>query len=156
MIAEELRCALRHHPQAVAIITAAGPDGPIGVTVSSFCSASMHPPLVVAWIGTKASAWPVLSAAPLFAVHLLGTEQRGLADLFARSGADRFGPGTTWKPDDDGVPHLLDPPVRMRCRAVERIAVGDHVALVGAPVEITSGQEVPPLVRHQGRWTSVA
>lgn len=155
MIAEELRSALRHHPQAVAIITAEGADGPVGVTVSSFGSASMHPPLVVAWIGAKASAWPVLSAAPLFAVHLLGTGQRDLAELFARSGADRFGPDTQWKPDDEGVPHLLDAPVRMRCRAVRRIAVGDHVALVGEPVEIRAAREVAPLVRHQGRWTSV-
>nr|AVW82923.1 flavin reductase [Nocardia interforma ATCC 21072] len=156
MIADQLRDALRHQPQAVAIITAAGADGPVGVTVSSFGSASMRPPLVVAWIGATASAWPVLSTVPLFAVHLLGTGQRELADLFARRGADRFGPGTAWKLDDDGVPHLLDAPVRMRCRTEQRVVVGDHVALVGAPVEIQAAEEMPPLVRHQGRWTSVA
>ncbi|MEV6716625.1 flavin reductase family protein [Lentzea sp. NPDC051208] len=157
MIADQLREALRHQPQSVAIITAAGADGPVGVTVSSFGSASMRPPLVAAWIGATASAWPVLSTVPMFAVHLLGTGQRELADLFARKGADRFGPATAWEPDEDGVPHLLDAPVRMRCQAVRRMEVGDHVALVGAPVEIRSvPEEVPPLVRHQGRWTSVA
>lgn len=157
-VSEQLRTALRGHPQAVTIVTAASAGGPVGVTVSSFGSASLHPPLIVVWIGERASAWPVLRTAPLFAVHLLGAEQAELADLFARTGADRFGPDTAWAPDSDGVPHLLDAPIRLRCRAVRRIAVGDHVGLVGEPVEIQHAchaNPATPLVRHQGRYTSV-
>ncbi|KOX21799.1 flavin reductase, partial [Saccharothrix sp. NRRL B-16348] len=47
----DLRTALRDFPQGVGIVTATGPDGPVGVTVSSFTSASMDPPLIVVWIG---------------------------------------------------------------------------------------------------------
>ncbi|NUT46383.1 MAG: flavin reductase family protein [Saccharothrix sp.] len=151
-----LRAALRDFPQAVGIVTATGPDGPVGVTVSSFTSASLHPPLVVVWIGEGASAWPVLRKAPLFAVHLLHAGQSALSDLFARTGADRFGAATRWRPDADGVPHLLDAPLRLRCRTTRRIAVGDHVGLVGEPLEIEHATGAPPLVRFQGRYTSVA
>jgi flavin reductase (DIM6/NTAB) family NADH-FMN oxidoreductase RutF len=153
---EQLRNALRHHAQAVTIVTAHGVDGPVGTTVSSFTSASFEPPLVVVWIGEGASVWPVLRTAPLFAVHLLDAAQTGLADLFATKGADRFGPGTRWQADEDGVPLLLDAPVRLRCRTSRRIAVGDHVALVGEPLDITHTDIAAPLVRHQGRYTSVA
>lgn len=153
---EQLRDALRHHAQAVTIVTAHGKEGPVGTTVSSFTSASFEPPLVVVWIGEGASVWPVLRTAPLFAVHLLDAAQTGLADLFARKGVDRFGAGTRWKPDDDGVPWLLDAPVRLRCRTARRIVVGDHVALVGEPLDVTHSQIAAPLVRHQGRYTSVA
>ncbi|MEU7479075.1 flavin reductase family protein [Lentzea sp. NPDC042327] len=153
---DQLRTALRHHAQAVTIVTATGQDGPVGTTVSSFTSVSFEPPLVVVWIGEGASVWPVLRTAPLFAVHLLGTAQTGLADLFATKGVDRFGAGTRWESDADGVPHLLDAPVRLRCRTVRRIAVGDHVALVGEPLDITHSDLAAPLVRHQGRYTSVA
>ncbi|SDF94751.1 NADH-FMN oxidoreductase RutF, flavin reductase (DIM6/NTAB) family [Lentzea fradiae] len=153
---EQLRDALRHHAQAVTIVTATGQDGPVGTTVSSFTSVSFEPPLVVVWIGEGASVWPVLRTAPLFAVHLLDAAQTGLADLFATKGADRFGPGTRWRQDDDGVPHLLDAPVRLRCRTARRIAVGDHVALVGEPLDIAHAEIAAPLVRHQGRYTSVA
>ncbi|ANZ37987.1 flavin reductase [Lentzea guizhouensis] len=153
---DELRTALRHHAQAVTIVTAQGPAGPVGTTVSSFTSVSFDPPLVVVWIGEGASVWPVLRTAPLFAVHLLDTAQAGLADLFATRGVDRFGAGTHWEPDADGVPHLLDAPVRLRCRTERRIAVGDHVALVGEPLDITHSDITAPLVRHQGRYTSVA
>ncbi|MEU7531582.1 flavin reductase family protein [Saccharothrix sp. NPDC042600] len=152
----DLRTALRDFPQAVGIVTAAGPDGPVGVTVSSFTSASLHPPMVVVWIAEGASAWPVLRTAPLFAVHLLHAGQTALSDLFARTGSDRFGAATRWESDVDGVPHLLDAPLRLRCRTARRIAVGDHVALVGEPVEIQHSTGNPPLVRFQGRYTSVA
>jgi flavin reductase (DIM6/NTAB) family NADH-FMN oxidoreductase RutF len=153
---EQLRNALRHHAQAVTIVTASGAEGPVGTTVSSFTSASFEPPLVVVWIGEGASVWPVLRTAPLFAVHLLDAGQTGLADLFATKGVDRFGPGTRWQEDDDGVPWLLDAPVRLRCRTSRRISVGDHVALVGEPLDITHTDIATPLVRHQGRYTSVA
>ncbi|MEJ2858974.1 MULTISPECIES: flavin reductase family protein [unclassified Saccharothrix] len=152
----DLRTALRDFPQAVGIVTATGPDGPVGVTVSSFTSASLHPPMVVVWIAEGASAWPVLRTSPLFAVHLLHAGQTELSDLFARTGSDRFGPATRWESDVDGVPHLLDAPLRLRCRTARRIAVGDHVALVGEPVEIQHSTGNPPLVRFQGRYTSVA
>jgi flavin reductase (DIM6/NTAB) family NADH-FMN oxidoreductase RutF len=153
---DRLRDALRHHAQAVTIVTATGPEGPVGTTVSSFTSVSFEPPLVVVWIGEGASVWPVLRTAPLFAVHLLDAAQTGLADLFATKGADRFGPGTRWQADEDGVPLLLYAPVRLRCRTSRRIAVGDNVALVGEPLEITHTDITAPLVRHQGRYTSVA
>jgi flavin reductase (DIM6/NTAB) family NADH-FMN oxidoreductase RutF len=154
-LADELKGALRDHPQAVTIVTAQGPGGPVGVTVSSFTSASMNPPLIVVWIGDGASAWPVLRTAPLFAVHLLHAGQSDLSDLFAKTGSDRFGDGTNWTPDVDGVPHLLDAPLRLRCRTARRIAVGDHVALVGEPLEVQHTGGTPPLVRFQGRYTSV-
>ncbi|MBW4716352.1 flavin reductase family protein [Saccharothrix obliqua] len=152
----ELRTALRDFPQGVGIVTAAGPEGPVGVTVSSFTSASLHPPLIVVWVGEGASAWPVLRTSPLFAVHLLHAGQTELSDLFAKTGADRWGDATKWESDVDGVPHLLEAPVRLRCRTARRIAVGDHVALVGEPLEIQHNTGNPPLVRFQGRYTSVA
>ncbi|ATE57108.1 flavin reductase family protein [Actinosynnema pretiosum] len=151
-----LRGVFRDFPQGVGIVTATGGDGPVGVTVSSITSASLDPPLVVVWIGQGASAWPVLRTAPLFALHLLHAGQTALSDLFARSGADRFGQATRWEPDGDGVPHLLDAPARLRCRTSRRIVVGDHVALVGEPLAIEHTAGASPLVRFQGRYTSVA
>ena len=152
-VGEELRVALRHHPAAVTIVTA---RGPVGLTVSSFGSVSMHPPLVGLWIGTGASAFPALSVAEHFAVHLLHADQTDLADLFARTDADRFGGGTRWESDVDGLPNLLDSPVRLRCRTVRRIEVGDHIALIGEPLAIEQEAEPQPLLRFQGRYTSVA
>jgi flavin reductase (DIM6/NTAB) family NADH-FMN oxidoreductase RutF len=153
VIGQQLRLALRNHPAAVTVVTAAGP---VGLTVSSFGSVSMQPPLVGLWIGTGASAYPVLSVAERFAVHLLHADQTGLADLFARTNADRFGPATRWTSDVDGLPNLLDSPVRLRCRTVQRVPVGDHILLIGDPVAIEHQAPPQPLLRFQGRYTSVA
>ncbi|RSM72815.1 flavin reductase [Kibdelosporangium aridum] len=152
-MSEELRLALRQHPAAVTIITA---PGPVGLTVSSFGSVSMDPPLVGFWIGTGASAFEALTSAGSFGVHLLHADHTDLADLFARTNADRFGSGTRWESDMDGVPHLLDAPVRLRCRTVQRLAVGDHVGVIGEPLDIVHLAETQPLLRFRGRYTSVA
>jgi flavin reductase (DIM6/NTAB) family NADH-FMN oxidoreductase RutF len=152
-VADQLRLALRQHPAAVTIVTA---PGPAGLTVSSFGSVSMDPPLVGLWIGTHASAYPALSKATHFAVHLLHADQTGLADLFARTNADRFGGPTRWESDVDGLPNLLDAPVRLRCRTVQRLEVGDHVALIGDPLDIDHQAETQPLLRFQGRYASVS
>lgn len=152
-VGDQLRLALRQHPAAVTIITA---PGPVGMTVSSFGSVSMHPPLVGFWIGTGASAFDALTGATHFAVHLLHADHTDLADLFARSNADRFGAATRWTSDVDGVPHLLDAPARLRCRTVRQLTVGDHVGVIGEPLDITHDAETQPLLRFQGRYTSVA
>ncbi|ALG12731.1 flavin reductase family protein [Kibdelosporangium phytohabitans] len=152
-VGDQLRLALRHHPAAVTIITA---PGPVGLTVSSFGSVSMHPPLVGFWVGTSASAFAALTEATHFAVHLLHADHTDLADLFARTKADRFGGGTRWESDVDGVPHLLDAPVRLRCRTAHRVSIGDHVGVIGEPLEIEHRAETQPLLRFQGRYTSVA
>ncbi len=52
--------------------------------------------------------------------------------------------------------HLLDAPVRLRCRTAHRVSIGDHVGVIGEPLAIEHLAETQPLLRFQGRYTSVA
>ena len=92
--AEVFRQALARHPAGVAIVTL---RGPAGLTVTSFSSASLDPPLVSFYIGHGSSNWPAVRAAGHFAVNLMDHGQEAVAALFARKGADRFGPETRWR-----------------------------------------------------------
>jgi len=74
--AGEFRQALGRHPAGVAIVTLAGPAG---LTVTSFSSASLDPPLVSFYIGHGSSNWPAVQQARHFAVNLMGHNHQDTA-----------------------------------------------------------------------------
>ena len=73
---EDFRSAFRRFPSGVAIVTTAGPDGPVGVTVTSLRSLSSEPPLLAFTLAGSASAWPAFAAATRFLVHLINWTTR--------------------------------------------------------------------------------
>ncbi|URM92281.1 flavin reductase family protein [Streptomyces sp. MRC013] len=155
--AELLRSAFRRHAAGVAVITAPGPGGrPAGFTAGSLASVSAEPPLVSFGIGTGSSSWPAVLAATHVGVHLLGEDQRELAAVFARSGADRFAAPTRWTTGPEGVPLLDGVLVWLVCRVAGRVPAGDHRIVVA---EIVAGdaeaREGRPLLYHQGRFNAL-
>jgi len=147
---DAFRRALSRHPAGVAIITL---RGPAGLTVTSFSSASLNPPLVSFYIGHGSSSWPLVRAAAHFAVNLMGTGQQETAARFARKGADRFGPRTSWREGPEGLPLLAGATTHLICAVHTLVTVGDHELVVGQVTRAMFGASAPPLLRHQGRFT---
>jgi flavin reductase (DIM6/NTAB) family NADH-FMN oxidoreductase RutF len=149
------RAALRHLAGGVAVVTAAGPAGPFGLTVMSLTAASLTPPLLSSYVNHDSRSLPGLRATDHFAVHLLGADQHELAALFARRGADRFAPPTRWRDGPAGVPLLDGPPVRLVCAREQIVPVGDHFLIVGEVLhaELSGGGE--PLLYAHGQFGRV-
>jgi flavin reductase (DIM6/NTAB) family NADH-FMN oxidoreductase RutF len=148
--ADAFRRALSRHPAGVAIVTL---RGPAGLTVTSFSSASLDPPLVSFYIGHGSSSWPLVRAAAHFAVNLMGTGQQETAARFARKGADRFGPRTQWEPGPGGLPLLAGATTHLISALHGLVTVGDHELVVGQVTRAIIGASAPPLLHHQGRFT---
>ncbi|MFG2307945.1 flavin reductase family protein [Streptomyces sp. NPDC048566] len=147
-----LRSVFRRHAAGVAVITAAGPAGPVGFTATSLTSVSAEPPVVSFGIGTGASSWPAIAECTHVGVHVLGAHQQDLAATFALSGADRFGSPTRWSKGPEEVPVLDDVLAWLVCRVVARVPAGDH-RIVLAEVELGDSSGVGgPLLYHQGRF----
>ncbi|MFF3601755.1 flavin reductase, partial [Kitasatospora indigofera] len=68
---DQFKAAFRRHPAGVAVITAEGPDGPVGLTASSVSSVSAEPPVLVFSVTTKAGSAGHVLAATTCIVHLL-------------------------------------------------------------------------------------
>src|SRR5690606_20085074 len=96
MGADRFRSLLSQHAAGVVIVTADVSGEPVGLTATSFTSVSLSPPLVAFYIADSSRTWPRLRKAGVFAVHLLGEEQRDLAVRFAAKDTDRFAPPTVW------------------------------------------------------------
>ena len=86
----EFRDALARWGSGVTVVTARAGDEPVGMTVASFSSLSLDPPLVLACIAHSATSHDGLVESPGFAVHLLGSEQEELSTAFARPGPEKF------------------------------------------------------------------
>ena len=121
-----------------------------GLTVSSFCSLSMDPPLVLICIDKKIASHNSLKKVTNFGVNICNSEQGKLAWDFANSKIDKNElinslPHTT---TDSGTPLLGEVLASMDCRITERYDGGDHSIFVG---QIESGkfdEKVEPLVYY--------
>jgi flavin reductase (DIM6/NTAB) family NADH-FMN oxidoreductase RutF len=150
--AQRLRSALAWHAAAVVVVT--GP-GPAGLTVTTFNSASLDPPLVSFYVTRSSATWPRLRAAGVFAGNVLAAGQGDIADRFARRDADRFGPGTQWRSGPLGVPLIAGATCHVSCELDTAVAVGDHWLVVGLVIDVASSG-APPLLRHRGRYGGFA
>lgn len=151
------REALGRFATGVAVVTAQTPgDEPIGMTVNSFTSVSLEPPLVLWCPAVSSRRHDAFLAAEAWAVHVLGAEQMDVCLRFTRSGASGFD-GLALEFNDDGAPILPGAAARFDCRAVARYPAGDHTILVGEVTRVTVGGPADqPLVFAAGRFSTLA
>lgn len=149
-----LRQALSCFATGVAIITTLGDwDAPVGLTVNSFSSVSLDPPLVLWSLLLKAPSFGAFQCHDGFAVNVMSADAKDVVQRFARPAPDKFA-GLTWTSGFLGVPLLGDVVATFECRTESRIAKGDHVIYLGQ-VERYSKTERSPLVFHRGHFATL-
>lgn len=147
----DLRDALGQFATGVTIVTAVGPNGePAGITVNSFTSLSLDPPLVLWNLSRHSANWEAFQQAEHFAINVLAAGQEAMAMAFARPGVDPFA-GLTTETGNGGVPLLQGVLAQFECRLAGRHDGGDHVTLVGEVLRYREfGGE--PLLFYRGRF----
>jgi len=147
-----LRDALGCFATGVTVVTCLRPDGePAGLTVNSFTSVSLDPPLLLVCLYKQAASAPALVAASHFAINVLQTGQQPASIRFSTRDEDRFGT-TPWACGEAGAPILEDSLGVFEC---ERFAVydgGDHHILVGEVVKASFDSSMDPLLYFRGRY----
>lgn len=140
---DEFRAICGLFPSGVTVVTRTLADGrPYGMTVSSFTSVSLHPPLILVCIEKEAGFLDGLDAGLPFMVNILGEEQQHLAKRFSnRCEADRF-LGVEWTSGWANVPHLQGTVASFGCSLERSFEAGDHEVLIAA---VRSSE------RHEGR-----
>lgn len=147
------RDALGQFATGVTVVTARLPDGqPVGLTVSSFNSVSLAPPLVLWSLARSASTLEALLHSPHYAINVLSAGQEPLALQFAAKAADRFD-GVAHVPGPQGSPMLQGAAVTLECRNRSRHEEGDHIIFVGEVLSLhPHPTPVDPLIYHGGRF----
>lgn len=145
------RHVLGHVPTSVSVVTATTPHGPVGVTVGSFTSVSLEPPLVVFYCGGQSTSAEAIVGAGHFCVNVLAEDQQSVCAAFAGRTADRFATGE-WDLPAHTAPRLGGASAWIECDVEQSFPAGDHVAVVGRVRRLAaaSGRH-KPLVFHRGR-----
>jgi flavin reductase (DIM6/NTAB) family NADH-FMN oxidoreductase RutF len=152
--ARELRNALGAFATGVAIVTAAADDGAHGLTINSFASVSLDPPLVLWSLDKRSHSLAAFEVASTFAVNVLGRHQVDLARRFARPAASRFA-GVSYAEGLNGAPLIHDCIACFECRRVAAHEGGDHIVFVGR-IERYRADHRSPLVFSRGEFGGFA
>lgn len=152
-----LRSVLGRFATGVAVLTAADGEGrAVGMTVNSFTSVSMDPPLVLACVSRRSRLHPVFRAAEAVAVNVLGEQQLTDSWRFASQGLDRFG-SLRPRRGATGVPLLPEALAVIECAVERRVEAGDHDVLIGrvAAMEESAAPLSQPLVFYGGAYRTL-
>ena len=147
-----LRDALGCFATGVTVVTCLSESGePAGLTVNSFTSVSLDPPLLLVCLAKQAASATALTAASHFAINVLQTGQQPASIRFSTRDQDRFGT-TPWSRGEAGAPILAESLGVFEC---ERFAVydgGDHHILVGRVTKASFDARLDPLLFFRGRY----
>ncbi|HSV47386.1 MAG TPA: flavin reductase [Ramlibacter sp.] len=143
------RC-LAQFGTGVTVITAQAGEQRAGVTVNSFSSLSLDPPLILWAIHRESKSRAVFEAATHFAVNVLASDQIEVSRCFATPADDKFA-RVPWTRGEWGTPMLDNVLATFECESEARHDGGDHVLMVGR-VKRFSRFERQPLLFVQGRY----
>ena len=123
------RQALGGFATGVCVVTAHTPEGARGITVNSFTSVSLDPPLVLWCMDVNSDRHNAFAAATRFAIHVLPVEDREVSQRFAK-GNSTFG-DDEFESGNEEPPRLVDALTRLDCETYQTHLMGDHLVIVG-------------------------
>lgn len=147
-----LRNAFGCYATGVVVVTCFDDERqPLGMTINSFASLSLDPPLLLWSIANSSRNLAAFRDCGQFAIHVLHAGQQALARQFASREPDRFaGLGTQV---DGEAPLLDDFHARFICTSEAQHPGGDHTILVGRIIDAQT-REVPALRFYRGQFES--
>ncbi len=154
---DAFRAVMRRVPSPVVVVTAQGPREARGITIGSFTSLALDPPLVSFNVGCGARMHEVMEACDRFAVHVLGEEQAHLAKRFAipgLTGAEQF-ESVPYHEDAHGLPVLNGVTAVFHCVPEDSLVAGDHELYVGRVVGMEEHPDHGAVLYYQSGYHGV-
>ncbi len=144
----DLRSAMRSWVTGVTVVTARHGEAVHGMTVSSFTSVSLEPPLVLVCIQQAARSHALIEQSQAFAVSILGEDQAEISNRFSNPQTE-----TSYRFADleiltleTGAPILASSQAWLDCKVVHSHAMGTHTVFIGEVVAAGSRDIRKPLV----------
>ena len=132
------------------VVSIRTPDGPYGLTVNSFTSVSLKPPLVLICLDNQLGGLDRFQEAGAFAVNILSESQEEASIYFSTPGTDR----SRWLTEQGaiGLPLLSGALASLECEIVASYPGGDHTILVGEVKSVVCCLDDDPLLFVQGEY----
>ena len=148
----DFRSTLGSFATGITVITALASDGtPIGITISSFNSVSLEPPLILWSLSSNSPNLETFRNASHYAINILAADQQALSDRFASRREDRFA-GLTLRSGLGGAPLIEGCCAWFECANEIQYPGGDHLIFIGRVEAFAQGAAAAPLIFHRGRY----
>jgi flavin reductase (DIM6/NTAB) family NADH-FMN oxidoreductase RutF len=158
LTSREFRRACGHFLSGVTVVTARAADGsPVGITVNSFTSVSLDPPLILVCVDKRSGSFAVLAEGARCAVHVLRRDQNDVSSRFAtRMPGSEKRAEVPWRESTHGVPILRSCVTLFECTVVASHPAGDHAVVVGRVERVDVRDADEPLGFYRGEYVTVA
>ena len=156
---QDFRPILSRYATGVVAVTTRWQDRPYGMTVNSFTSVSLQPPLVLFCAVPGGQTVRAIEQAEVYAVSILSEQQMPLCQRLAGKNApdesDRFAGLEYTASPGAGVPWMTDCLGWLECRLIQLWPAGDHVVLLGEVTHLRQGVLAAPLLFFNGQWPTI-
>jgi len=154
--AAHFRSVFGHVPTAVTVVSGLDESGaPVGLTIGSFASVSLAPPLAGFFVGAASSSWSRMSRRGSFCASVLTAQQDELCWRFARDpapGSDSRFDGVAWSESPAGLPIIDGACAWVECSVESETAAGDHLFILGRVTALESmAHATGAMVFYRGR-----
>ena len=143
------RDALSCYPTGVTLVATRHKGAGVAMTVNSFASVSLDPPLILWSVGRDTDRYEAFISADRFSVNILRDSQMNLAQHHAMDAAvnDR-----DWSTGEDGIPVLTDALAHILCETHTIHDGGDHKIIVGKVLSLDSQESGGALTFFRSRY----
>jgi flavin reductase (DIM6/NTAB) family NADH-FMN oxidoreductase RutF len=150
------RTALGCFPTGVAVVTTISSAAQhMGITVNSFTSVSLDPPLVLWCLDKKSDRYDAFTRAATYTINVLGTDHQEVSSRLARQGEHSL-EGIPLEPTELGPPALVDALAVFECVSLQVHDGGDHAILIGQVMRFHCHPAASPLVFFKGKYGALA
>ncbi|MGN6184117.1 MAG: flavin reductase family protein [Thermoanaerobaculia bacterium] len=143
------KLAMSHFASGVTVVTTEHEGARYGMTVASFASLSLHPPLVLICIEKSVKSHDAIASAKKFGVSILAQNQAELSNRFASRRDDKFD-GVAIREGELGVPLINGAICTLECRVHDSLFGGDHTIFVGEVVDAQTIESAPLVYFRSG------
>jgi flavin reductase (DIM6/NTAB) family NADH-FMN oxidoreductase RutF len=151
----ELRNTLGNFTTGVCLVTAFDSDRqPQALTVNSFSSVSLDPPLVLWSLQNSSEVFDVFATPPYYAINVLAAEQEGLSVRYAQPGAHRLD-AAHFTAGENGAPVISGALAHFECELAATHEGGDHTIIVGRVTRFAADTTREPLVFYRGGYRAL-
>jgi flavin reductase (DIM6/NTAB) family NADH-FMN oxidoreductase RutF len=145
----DFKLAMSHFASGVTVVTTEHDGARYGMTVASFASLSLHPPLVLICIEKNVKSHDAIANAKKFGVSILAKDQTDISNRFASRRDDRFD-GVAIRTGELGLPLIEGALCTLECTLHQALPGGDHTIFIGEVVAAQSSESAPLVYFRSG------
>lgn len=151
----EFRNALGKFATGITVVTAKDSNGGlIGVTINSFASVSLEPPMVLFSLKNESPLCDIFATTETFNIGILSADQQDLSNLFAGPTDNKFDQ-VEWSEGNNGVPVLSGTMANLECKRAAAYLGGDHTIFVGEVTTLHQSDKEDALLYFKGGYKTL-